>query len=58
MTGAGFEDSLCEGCGQPLFLSKEECKSFILSKMEEGFMVCVCCGSKEKVGSQDKDAKE
>jgi RNase P subunit RPR2 len=42
-----FERTLCETCGEPLFLNKEECKNFIERKMKEGYIVCSCCGAKQ-----------
>ena len=42
-----FEKSLCDDCGQPLFLSKEECKKFIENKLKQGYFVCRCCGAKQ-----------
>ena len=49
MSKAGFDESICEECRQPLFLSLEECKEFIEKKLQEGFIVCGCCGTEEKV---------
>jgi hypothetical protein len=43
-----FEKEMCETCGQPLFLDKEECKEFIEKKMKNGFIVCSCCGAKSQ----------
>ncbi len=48
MSDEELNASLCESCGQPLFLDKEECKSFIAGRMKEGFIVCGCCGSEKK----------
>jgi hypothetical protein len=42
-----FDPALCEGCGQPLFLKKEECRSFIEDRMKQGYIVCSCCGLKQ-----------
>jgi hypothetical protein len=38
---------LCEDCGQPLFLDKEECQAFIEGKLKEGYIVCSCCSFKQ-----------
>jgi len=46
MSDIEINGSICERCGQPLFLDVEECKSFIEKKMKEGYLVCGCCGSK------------
>ncbi|HUS78792.1 MAG TPA: hypothetical protein VM050_09035 [Patescibacteria group bacterium] len=48
MSKQEVDNPLCEGCGQPLFLDKEECKEFIEGKMKEGFIVCSCCGATNK----------
>ena len=48
MSEIEFNSSVCEECGQPLFLDVEECKTFVEKKMKEGYMVCSCCGAKEK----------
>jgi len=53
MSEIEFDESLCDDCGQPLFLTAEECKEFIEKKMREGFIVCGCCGTQQKV-VQDK----
>lgn len=44
MTEYNIENPLCEDCGQPLFLDKDECQAFIEDKMKKGFIVCSCCG--------------
>ena len=49
MSKADFDESICEECGQPLFLTVEECKAFIEKKLQDGFIVCSCCGTEEKV---------
>ncbi len=49
MSKADFDESLCDECGQPLFLTVEECKAFIEKKLQDGFIVCSCCGTEEKV---------
>jgi DNA-directed RNA polymerase subunit RPC12/RpoP len=49
MTKAESSKYLCATCGQPLFLSKEECREFIEKKMKEGFIVCRCCGVEKKI---------
>ena len=43
-----FDESMCDDCGQPLFLTVEECKEFIEKKLQEGFIVCSCCGTEQK----------
>ena len=48
MSEAGFDESMCDECGQPLFLTVEECKAFIEKKLKEGFIVCSCCGTEKK----------
>jgi len=48
MSEVEFDESLCDDCGQPLFLTAEECKEFIEKKMKEGFIVCGCCGTQQK----------
>jgi hypothetical protein len=35
---------LCDDCGQPLFLDKEECQEFIEGKLKQGYFICSCCG--------------
>jgi len=47
MNKAGFDESMCDECGQPLFLTVAECKAFIEKKLQEGFIVCSCCGSEK-----------
>ena len=42
-------EEMCEDCGQPLFLYKEECKAFIEDRLKRGFMVCSCCGAKNRI---------
>ena len=42
------EKVMCSSCDQPLFLDKDECRAFIEGKLKGGFIVCGCCGSKEK----------
>ena len=54
MTEVDIENTLCDSCGQPLFLSKEECKSFIENKLKQGYFVCSCCGTNQTV-DKDKD---
>ncbi|UCH56790.1 MAG: hypothetical protein JSV18_05415 [Candidatus Bathyarchaeota archaeon] len=49
MSEEKLDESLCEECGRPLFLNKEECKSFIEEKMKQGFIVCGCCGARQAV---------
>jgi hypothetical protein len=44
----GLIEQLCSSCGQPLFLDKDECRSFIESKLKEGYIVCSCCAGKQK----------
>jgi hypothetical protein len=44
-----INERLCNECHQPLFLDKEECKEFIEGKIKQGFFVCKCCGSKNKI---------
>lgn len=46
-----IDNPLCEDCGQPLFLDKEECQEFIERKLKQGYILCSCCVNKE-------DAKE
>jgi RNase P subunit RPR2 len=45
MSEVGFDESMCDECGQPLFLTVEECRAFIEKKLQEGFIVCSCCGT-------------
>ena len=49
MTLQEIQDKQCDGCGQPLFLDKDECKSFIGNKLKEGYIVCGCCSGKQQV---------
>ncbi len=49
MTDTKLNNSLCEDCGQPLFLDVEECKEFIKRKMKQGYIVCSCCGAKKTI---------
>ncbi|MDP7208100.1 MAG: hypothetical protein QGH14_05905 [Candidatus Bathyarchaeota archaeon] len=49
MSETGFDESLCYECGQPLFLNVEECKAFIEKKLQDGFIVCSCCGIEGQV---------
>lgn len=42
-----FENPLCEDCGQPLFLDKEECQEFVKKKLKQGYIVCSCCRNKQ-----------
>jgi hypothetical protein len=44
-----IDKTLCDTCGQPLFLDTDECKRFIEEKMKEGYIVCSCCGVRKKV---------
>jgi RNase P subunit RPR2 len=48
MSKADFNETMCDECGQPLFLTVEECKAFIEKKLQEGFIVCSCCGTEQK----------
>lgn len=48
MSKEDLDTALCDSCGQPLFLDKEECKAFIEGRMKEGFIVCSCCGTEKK----------
>ncbi len=48
MSKTGFDESMCDECGQPLFLTVEECKEFIEKKLQNGFIVCSCCGTDQK----------
>jgi hypothetical protein len=48
MSKAVFNESMCDECGQPLFLTVEECRAFIEKKLQEGFIVCSCCSTEEK----------
>ena len=48
MSKEELDTALCDSCGQPLFLDKEECKAFIEGRMKEGFIVCSCCGTEKK----------
>ena len=45
-----FREELCDDCGQPLFLDKEECRAFIENRMKQGYIVCSCCGSRKEAG--------
>jgi hypothetical protein len=38
MSKADFNETMCDECGQPLFLTVEECKAFIEKKLREGFI--------------------
>ena len=49
MSKADFVSSMCDDCGQSLFLTVEECKEFIEKKLQNGFIVCSCCGTDQKV---------
>jgi hypothetical protein len=49
MSKVNFDESMCDECGQPLFLTVEECKAFIEKKLQDGFIVCSCCGPDQKV---------
>jgi RNase P subunit RPR2 len=51
---ADLKESLCEKCGAPLFLTKEECRDFVEDKMKQGYLVCRCCGAK-KTTKQDEN---
>jgi RNase P subunit RPR2 len=42
-------ESLCEGCSEPLFLSKKECRDWIANKLKQGYIVCKCCGAKQTI---------
>ena len=48
MSKVDFDESMCNECGQPLFLTVEECKEFIQKKLKEGFIVCSCCSTDQK----------
>jgi len=48
MNKVEFNEALCKSCGGSLFLDKDECKGFIEGRLKEGYIVCICCGSKEK----------
>ncbi len=52
MSKAGFDGSMCDDCGQPLFLTVEECKEFIEKKLKNGFIVCSCCGTEQKAETE------
>jgi hypothetical protein len=39
----------CTSCGQPLFLDKKECREFVEGKLKQGYIVCSCCGSGQKI---------
>ena len=58
MTSDKFNKALCEKCGQPLFITKKECRDFIEKKMKEGYLACRCCGAKQignvQVGSKKR----
>jgi RNase P subunit RPR2 len=54
MSKVDFDESMCEDCGQPLFLTVEECKAFIEKKLQNGFIVCSCCGTEQKVEQEAK----
>jgi RNase P subunit RPR2 len=49
-----FDEALCETCGQPLFIDKEECREFLEGKMKQGFIVCSCCGVSQDSGQEEK----
>jgi hypothetical protein len=49
-----FETKICVECGQPLFLTKEECRDFVKNKMKKGFFVCRCCGVKQSSDNTKK----
>jgi RNase P subunit RPR2 len=49
MTDIKLDSALCSTCGQPLFLDKKECRDFIKRRLKEGYMVCQCCGAKQKI---------
>jgi hypothetical protein len=38
---------------QSLFLTVEECREFIEKKLQNGFIVCSCCGTEQKVESEE-----
>ncbi|MDH5200340.1 MAG: hypothetical protein OEW93_05590 [Candidatus Bathyarchaeota archaeon] len=48
MSRRELDPVLCEGCGRPLFLDKEECRGFIEERLRKGFIVCSCCGAERK----------
>jgi hypothetical protein len=48
MSQGEMDSALCEGCGRPLFLDKEECRGFIEDRLKKGFIVCSCCGAEQK----------
>ena len=49
MTEVKIDKTLCDGCGQPLFLDVDECIEFIERKMKQGYIVCSCCGAKKTI---------
>ena len=49
MDESKLDEGVCEECGQPLFLDKEECRAFIEGKLKRGYIVCSCCGAGNKV---------
>ena len=48
MSRGELDPALCEDCGQPLFLDKEECRGFIEERLRKGFIVCSCCRAERK----------
>ena len=44
-----LHEEMCDACSQPLFLDKEDCKAFIEDRLKQGFIVCSCCGAKNKI---------
>jgi hypothetical protein len=48
MSDIKFNENLCKNCGESLFPDKKDCKEFIEGKLKDGFIVCSCCGSKDK----------
>jgi hypothetical protein len=48
MPGTKLHEEMCESCGPPLFLDKEVCRAFIEESLRRGFIVCSCCGSRNK----------
>jgi RNase P subunit RPR2 len=57
MSETEFDTTVCESCGQPLFLSREECRKFIENKMKNGYIVCSCCGFRHTAEQAEKNKK-
>jgi hypothetical protein len=49
MDESKLDELTCDDCSQPLFLDKEECKAFIEDRLKQGFIVCSCCGAKNRI---------